>query len=78
MPQSDRLLEPAYGRSITVHELIHFLQNAHQYHVQVNYGNDLEEDAYFIQADYMRAQQLVPPFTEFTVRMRSLCEEDFF
>jgi hypothetical protein len=71
-------LESAYGRSIVVHELIHFLQNVHQHHVQVNCGNALEKDAYFIQADYMRAHQLVPPFTEFTVRMRSLCEEEMF
>ena len=71
-------LESAYGRSIVVHELIHFLQNVHQHHVQVNCGNALEKDAYLIQADYMRAHQLVPPFTEFTVRMRSLCEEEMF
>jgi hypothetical protein len=71
-------LESSYGRSIVVHELIHFLQNVHQHHVQVNCGNALEKDAYFIQADYMRAHKLVPPFTEFTVRMRSLCEEEMF
>lgn len=71
-------VDTAYGRSIVVHELIHFLQNVHQHHTQVNCGNALEKDAYFIQADYMREHRLVPPFTNFTVRMRSLCEEDMF
>jgi len=71
-------VESAYGRSIVVHELVHFLQNVHQHHAQVNCGNALEKDAYFIQADYMREHKLIPPFTEFTVRMRSLCEEEMF
>ena len=66
-------LNSAYGRSIIVHELIHFLQDVHEQHAKVNCGNALEKDAYFIQADYMREHNLTPPFTEFTVRMQSLC-----
>jgi hypothetical protein len=65
-----------YGRSVLVHELIHFLQNTHQHHTQVACGNALEKDAYFIQADYMKEHNIPPPFTRFTVMMRSLCEED--
>ncbi|MGS2718376.1 DUF6647 family protein [Eionea flava] len=69
-------LNTDYGRSVLVHELIHFLQKTHQHHTQVACGNALEKDAYTIQADFMKAHDLVPPFTGFTVMMRSLCEED--
>lgn len=69
-------LNTDYGRSVLVHELIHFLQKTHQHHTQVACGNALEKDAYTIQADFMAAHDLVPPFTSFTVMMRSLCEED--
>jgi hypothetical protein len=69
-------IQTDYGRSVLVHELIHFLQNIHQHHAQVTCGNALEKDAYFIQADYMQEHNIAPPFTRFTVMMRSLCEKD--
>ncbi len=69
--------ESPYGRSVMVHELIHFLQREHEYHTKVACNNALEKDAYFIQAEYMKQNQLVPPFNKFTVLMRSICDSEF-
>ncbi|MFT6102265.1 MAG: hypothetical protein ACJATV_000742 [Granulosicoccus sp.] len=67
-----------YGRSVLVHELVHFLQNVHEHHAKVSCGQALEKDAYFTQANYMREHDLKPPFTRFSVLIRSLCEGDAF
>ena len=71
-------IETEYGRSVLVHELVHFLQNVHGHHTKVSCGQALEKDAYFTQGDYMREHDLNPPFTSFTVIMRSHCEGDAF
>lgn len=66
-----------YGHSVLVHELIHFLQNKNNYHATAECHNALEKDAYFIQEDFMKQHQLVPPFNRFTVLVRSMCTEGF-
>lgn len=66
-----------YGRSVLIHELIHFLQNKHQMHDKVACANALEKDAYLIQSDYMVQNKIIPPFNKFTIMMRSLCEDEF-
>jgi hypothetical protein len=71
-------IETEYGRSVLVHELVHFLQDVHEHHAKVSCGQALEKDAYFTQADYMLEHDLKPPFTRFTVLMRSHCEGDAF
>jgi hypothetical protein len=68
--------QSAYGRSVVVHELIHFLQKTHQAETTVACRNALEKDAYLIQADYMKQHGLKPPFNGFTVMMRSLCHTE--
>jgi hypothetical protein len=65
----------AYGRAVVVHELIHFLQKVNKHETKVACSNALEKDAYTIQAKYMKAHKLIPSFNEFTVLMRSICEE---
>ena len=42
-----------YGRSVLIHELIHFLQDKNNMHQRVACTNALEKDAYLIQSDYM-------------------------
>ena len=69
--------ESTYGRSVMVHELVHFLQNKNDMHKQVTCKNALEKDAYLIQSDYMVQNNTIPPFNRFTIMMRSLCEDDF-
>jgi hypothetical protein len=66
-----------YGRSVVVHELIHFLQKVHKHETKVACTNALEKDAYQIQAKYMKQHQLTPEFNNFTVLVRSMCEGDF-
>ncbi len=65
-----------YGRSVHVHELIHFLQKVNQHEAKVACGNALEKDAYTIQADYMKAHNMTPGFNKFTILMRSLCDSE--
>lgn len=71
-------IQTGYGRSVLVHELVHFLQDIHEHHARVSCGQALEKDAYFTQADYMRVNNLKPTFTRFSVIMRSHCEGDAF
>lgn len=66
----------SYGRSVIVHELIHFLQKTHQHEKKVACGNALEKDAYTIQARYMKAHQLKVGFNAFTIAMRSMCDSE--
>ena len=69
--------ETEYGRSVLVHELVHFLQKKHNHHQNVVCMNELEKDAYLIQAQYMREKNLKPPFDKFTILIRSICENYF-
>ncbi len=63
-----------YGRSVMVHELIHFLQKVHNHHASAPCLNALEKDAYNIQEKYMKENKLTPTFNGLTVIMRSICE----
>ena len=65
-----------YGRAVLVHELIHFLQNQYNHQEKVSCINALEKDAYTIQEQYMRANNMVPEFNKFTIMMRSICDQD--
>lgn len=69
-------LHSAYGNSVLVHELVHFLQFNHGKNEQAACVSALEGDAYRIQAKYMQAHGLVPEFDEFTIRIRSTCYLD--
>ena len=66
-----------YGRSILIHELVHFLQNKHEMHKQVACNNALEKDAYIAQSHYMVQNKVIPSFNKFSIMMRSLCESPF-
>jgi hypothetical protein len=66
-----------YGRSVVVHELIHFLQKVHKHETKVACTNALEKDAYQIQAKYMKQNQLTPEFNGFTVFVRSMCDAGY-
>ncbi len=63
----------AHGNSVLVHELVHFLQFAQGKNEEADCISALEDDAYRIQAKYMKAHGLVPEFDEFTIRIRSTC-----
>ena len=69
-------LHSAHGNSVLVHELVHFLQFAHGKNEEAACISALEDDAYRIQAAYMKAHGLVPEFDEFTIRIRSTCYLD--
>lgn len=69
-------LHSAHGKSVLVHELVHFLQFAQGQSKEMACINALEGDAYRIQAKYMLAHGLVPEFDEFTIRIRSSCYLD--
>lgn len=69
-------MHSAYGNSVLVHELVHFLQFHQGRNEQVACISALEGDAYRIQAKYMNANGLVPEFDEFTIRIRSSCYLD--
>jgi hypothetical protein len=65
-----------YGRSVIVHELVHFIQYQQGLHRQVNCLNALERDAYEIQALYMEMHHIPKNFDKLTVALRSMCWDD--
>ena len=63
----------SYGRSVIVHELVHFIQYQQGMQDQVDCLNALEKDAYDIQALYMEAHRIPKNFDKLTVALRSMC-----
>ncbi len=64
-----------YGRSVLVHELVHFIQYKNGEQDQVGCLNALERDAYEVQALYMEAHGVPKNFDTLTVALRSMCWE---
>jgi len=62
-----------YGRSVIVHELIHFIQYQQGMPDRVMCLNALERDAYETQALYMDAHGVPMNFDKLTVALRSMC-----
>lgn len=67
-------LDSVHGRSALVHELIHFIQYQQGVDRQVPCINALENEAYRVQAIYMRQNGEQPEFDDFTVATRGLCD----
>ncbi|MEJ2157865.1 MAG: hypothetical protein P8X96_21250 [Desulfobacteraceae bacterium] len=65
-----------YGRSVIVHELVHFIQYRQGVQDQVACLNALEKDAYEAQALYMAAHDIPMNFDKLTVALRSMCWEN--
>lgn len=70
--------DSSYGRAVLVHELVHFLQHQYDKHEEAACLNHLEKDAYLIQAEYMKENDLTPAFNSFTIAMRSLCDHEMY
>ena len=62
-----------YGRSVLIHELVHFIQYRQGAQDQVNCLNALEKEAYETQALYMAAHDIPMNFDKLTVALRSIC-----
>ncbi len=65
-----------YGRSVIVHELVHFIQYQQGMQDRVECLNALERDAYRVQALYMEAHGVTKNFDKLTVTLRSMCWEN--
>lgn len=65
-----------YGRSVLVHELVHFIQYQQGEHDQTACLNALEKDAYEVQALYMETHGIPKNFDKLTVALRSMCWEN--
>ena len=65
-----------YGRSVIVHELVHFIQYQQGMQDRVECLNALERDAYEVQALYMEAYGVAKNFDKLTVALRSMCWEN--
>ena len=65
-----------YGRSVILHELVHFIQYQHGMQDRVGCLNALEKDAYDAQALYMEMHQIPKNFDKLTVALRSMCWEN--
>ncbi len=65
-----------YGRSVIVHELVHFIQYQRGMQDRVECLNALERDAYEVQALYMEAHGVEKNFDKLTVALRSMCWEN--
>jgi len=63
----------AYGKSVLLHELVHFVQFETGVAETVECRNALEKDAYELQKIFMTGHDLQPEFNDFTVAMRSTC-----
>ena len=68
--------DSAYGRSVIVHELVHFIQYQRGEQDRVGCLNALEKDAYQVQALYMEAFGVPKNFDKLTVALRSMCWEN--
>lgn len=62
-----------YGRSVLVHELIHFIQYQQKQNEKVACLSALERDAYTLQARYMDTHDIPKNFDEATIAIRSMC-----
>lgn len=65
-----------YGRSVIVHELVHFIQYQQGMQNRVECLNALERDAYEVQALYMETFGVPKNFDKLTVALRSMCWEN--
>ncbi len=66
-------LDSQEGQAVLLHELVHFVQYELGHDRRAQCVNELERDAYFLQADYMREHGMRPGFDRFTVVVRSAC-----
>jgi hypothetical protein len=62
-----------YGKSVLVHELVHFVQYETGVNARVKCGSALEYDAYHIQKAFLVESGLKPDYDDFTVAIRSMC-----
>lgn len=62
-----------YGRSVIVHELVHFIQYQQKLNEEVACLNALERDAYTLQAQYMEQHGIPKNFDQATIALRSMC-----
>lgn len=66
-------LSSIYGKSVLLHELVHFIQYQNGIDKKVECRSMLERDAYDIQREYLDNYNIPKPFDEFTILMRSKC-----
>lgn len=66
-------LSSQYAHSVIVHELIHFIQYQQGMDKKVSCRNELERDAYEVQALYMETHNIPKNFDKATIVLRSIC-----
>ncbi len=66
--------DTVYGKSALLHELVHFVQYRQGVADRAPCIAALERTAYRLQARYLQTHGREPPFDEFSVAVRSLCQ----
>lgn len=66
-------LNAPFGKSVLLHELVHFVQFETGIAETAPCRNALEKDAYRLQKIFMAELGIQPQFDDFTVAMRSAC-----
>ena len=67
-------LDSTYGKSVLLHELVHYMQFANGLHTKVMCQRELERLAYEVQREYLLENNEKPAFTDMHIVFKSMCD----